>query len=185
MSSLQCTSSEFGLQIWNPWSDSAVIIDDIEIYDENSRRYVIGSFCIDSSVGADAGIQNGTCTNTGEPRWSRLCVGNDSSECSESAVFISFPLDLFVMNSMEGAVESSTGSTAISCSPAAISVRIYKYTHLDDGNKDAYVALLGAAVVCIVIPILISWVQLINEVRLFWWKDDVVKVWLVHHSKIR
>ena len=110
-STLECAESDFGLYISNPSTSGSIIIDEIKVNNELVRAYVFDSFCMDSSVGANAGNETGNCTNPEHSRWNQLCVGNDLDICNESAVYISFPSDLFAdwesSLRMDGAVDSS------------------------------------------------------------------------------
>ena len=109
-STLECAGSDFGLFISNPSASGSIIIDEIKVNNDLVRTYIIESFCMDSSVGANAGNETGNCTNTEHSRWNQLCVGNDSSICSESSVYISFPSDLFANFDslrMDGVVDNS------------------------------------------------------------------------------
>lgn len=48
--------------------------------------------------------------------------------------------------------------------------------------KDVYMALFVASFVCLATPLLVSWCQLIREVRNYWWNDDVGVLSLSKHS---
>ena len=94
-STRECAGGDFGLYISNPSDSGSIIIDEIRVHDDLVRTYIIDSFCMDSSVGANVGNETGDCTNSNHDRWNQLCVGDDSHICNESAVYISFPSDLF------------------------------------------------------------------------------------------